>query len=215
MGTPFADNYIIGGASSAGEVIMTVLEELIDMGRINLTPEIAYPLYAAMSSDTGCFRYTNATEETLKRSELLMSIGIDFEDINHRLFNSKTQGQLRAEEFVAERIKSAFNGKVTYATVTRRDRQSEGASLEHFDTAIDVVRSQEGAEISFVIKEMDNGDLKASLRSTGKDVATVAAVFAGGGHVRAAGCTVKARGVNEAATLVLGAIKKLYYSEEV
>ena len=76
------------------------------------------------------------------------------------------------------------------------------------------MRSVDGAEIAFVIKEMDNGDLKASLRSTGKDVASVAAVFSGGGHIRAAGCTVKARNADEAASIMLNTIKKIHYSED-
>lgn len=211
IGTPFADNYIIPGASSAGEVLMTVLEELIEMGAVKLTEDIAYPLYAAISSDTGCFRYSNATPDTLRRSASLIECGIDYPDINHRLFNSKTPRQIRAESFVAERVITELDGRVSYATVTKRDRQSEGALLEHFDTAIDVVRSVENAEISFVIKEMDNGDFKASLRSTGKDVACVAAAFGGGGHIRAAGCTVKAKNIDDAARIMLQEIEKIHY----
>lgn len=214
VGTPFADNFNLPGASSAGEVLMAILEVLTAKHGFNITPDIAAPIYAAISSDTGCFRYSNVTPETLRRSAVLVEYGIDYADINHKLFNSKTPKQIRAEAFVADRIKTAFGGRVAYATVSKRDRQAQGATLEHFETAIDVVRSVEFVEISFVIKEMDNGDYKASMRSTGKDVAMIAQHFSGGGHMRASGCTVKAPTIARAAELVLERIGAVYYSEE-
>lgn len=213
VGCPFADNYVIPAASSAGEVLMTVLEELVAMGKLDITEDIASHLYAAISSDTGCFRYSNVTPETLRRSAVLIECGVDYASINHKLFNSKTPKQIRAEGFVADRIKTAFGGRVAYATVSKRDRHSQGATLEHFETAIDVVRSVEFVEISFVIKEMDNGEFKASLRSTGKDVAAIAKQFSGGGHVRASGCTVPASSIGGAADILLERIGNAYYTE--
>ena len=214
VGAPFADNFIVPGASSAGEVVMLVVEELIKMGKIELDERLAYPLYAAISSDTGCFRYSNATPDTMRRGATLVECGIDSADINHRLFNSKTPRQLRAEAFVAEKIETAFSEKVAYATVTKRERERLDVLLEHMETAIDVVRSVAFVEISFVIKETDRGEFKASLRSTEADVAAVCARFGGGGHVRAAGCTVPARSVEDAARRVLREIGRMYYPEE-
>ena len=106
VGVPFADNFIIGGASSAGEVVMQIVEELIEMDKITLDPALAYPLYAAISSDTGCFRYSNATPDTMRRGASLIEVGIDAEEINHKLFNSKSQRQIRAEGFVSEKIET-------------------------------------------------------------------------------------------------------------
>ena len=214
VGAPFADNFIIGGASSAGEVVMLVVEELIKMGKIELDPGLAYPLYAAISSDTGCFRYSNATPDTMRRGAALVETGIDSADINHRLFNSKTPRQIRAEGFVAEKIQTEFSDKVAYATVTRRERERLDVLLEHLETAIDVVRSVAFVEISFVVKETDRGEYKASLRSTEADVAAICARFGGGGHVKAAGCTVPARSIDEAARKLLREIGKMYYPEE-
>ncbi len=213
VGAPFADNFIIGGASSAGEVVMLVVEELVKMGKIELDANLAYPLYAAISSDTGCFRYSNASPETLRRGATLIETGIDSADINHRLFNSKTPRQIRAEGFIAERINTEFGDKVAYATVTRRERENLGVLMEHLETAIDVVRSVAFVEISFVIKETDKGEFKASLRSTEHDVAAICAKFGGGGHIKAAGCTVPAKSIDEAARRVLREIGRAYYSD--
>jgi phosphoesterase RecJ-like protein len=176
------------------------------MGAITLDGELAYPLYAAISSDTGCFRYSNATPDTLRRSATLVETGIDTADINHKLFNSKTQRQIRAEGFVAEKIKTDFGGKLAYATVTRREREKLGFLMEHLETAIDVVRSVENVEIAFVVKETDHGEYKASLRSLEENVADISLAFGGGGHVRAAGCTVRAKNINEAAEALIKVI---------
>ncbi len=214
VGVPFADNYIVPSASSAGEVIMQVAEVLIETGKVVLDDSLAYPIYAAISSDTGCFRYSNATPETLRRGAKLIETGIDSADINHRLFNSKTPRQIHAEGFVAERIKTEFNGRVAYATVTKRERQNLGVLMEHFETAIDVVRSVQSVEVSFVIKETDSGEYKASLRSTGADVANICRAFGGGGHLRAAGCTVEAKNIKEASKKMLLKIEELYIKKK-
>ena len=213
IGVPFADNFIIRGASSAGEVVMQIAEVLIKRGKITLERELAYCLYAAISSDTGCFRYSSATPDTLRRSAALIETGIDSADINHKLFNSKTQKQIRAEGFVAEKIETACGGKVAYATVTKRERDKLGILMEHLETAIDVVRSVEFVEISFVVKEMDNGEFKVSLRSTEANVADISQYFGGGGHIRAAGCTVAAKNMHDAAVKLLDRITNTYYKE--
>ena len=213
VGSAFSDNYIVAGASSAGEVVMTVAEELIGMGKISMDEKLAYALYAAISSDTGCFRYSNTSPDTLRRVATLVETGIDYAEINHRLFNSKTPRQIRAEGFVAEKINMALGDKVAYATVTRREREKLDVLMEHFETAIDVVRSVEGIDIAFVIKETNKGEYKVSLRSLDKDVASISAHFGGGGHLRAAGCTIYSRSIDDAARKLLLHIGKTYYPE--
>lgn len=207
-GVRFADGYVPTSASSAAEAIYNVAEVLIARGLIKMTRALAYPLYAAMSSDTGCFCYSNASEECYRKAAALISTGIDFSDINHRLFNSKLPEQVRAEGFVASKIKTACDGKIAYATVSLSERRSLGLEYEHLDTAIDVVRGIFGVRLAFIIKETDKGDLRASLRSTGADVAKIAESFGGGGHHRAAGCSVSASNIDEAARAVLALAEK-------
>lgn len=206
VSTPFAPCYSIPGASSAAEVLFTVIEELIADGKLTLTEDIAYPLYAAVSSDTGCFCYSNTAPSTYRLAALLVECGIDHADINHRLFNSKSEEQLRAEGMTASGIRTVAGGRIAYALISRHDRIKLGISQEHFETAIDVVRSVKGAEIAFVVKENDKGEYKASLRSTGENVAEIAALFGGGGHIRAAGCTVAAASIDEAKDALLRAL---------
>ena len=203
---PFAPNLTIGDCSSAGEVLFDVLESLIRRDRLSLTPEIAYPLYAAISSDTGGFRYSSASPKTYRVAAALMECGIDYADINHRLFNSKSENQIKAEGFVAANMQT--DGNLSYAVITASDRERLGISSEHFETAIDVVRSRLGTEIAFVLKELEVGKYRVSLRSTGFNVASVAESFSGGGHVRAAGCTVTADTPIIAIDMIKDAIKQ-------
>lgn len=207
-GEPFADSYILPEASSAGEVLLTVIDELIAMGRLTLTAEIAYPLYASLSSDTGGFIYSSASADTYRRAAELMETGIDYSDINHRLFNSKSKEQIRAEGFISSKLDTCEGGKIAYATLTREERAALNIAPVHFETAIDVVRSLLGAEIAIFVRENDDGTVRGSLRSTGADVAAVAAELNGGGHKRAAGCSPDASTADEALTLILNKIKE-------
>lgn len=208
VGIPFADFYTVPGLSSAGEAVLNVALELEKMGKISLSQKIAYPIYAAISSDTACFRYSSANERTYEKAAFLINTGIDFSDINHRLFNCKLPEQVKAEGFVSSKIKTAFSGKVAYAEVSLEERRALGLDFEFFETAVDVVRSLFGVEIAFVVKETDKGELRASLRSTGANVAKIASLLDGGGHVRAAGCSPKAKDVSEASAIILDLIEK-------
>ena len=203
VSTPFAPHYTIGDLSSAGEVLYRVAAELEGRGLLTLSERIAALLYAAISSDTGGFIYSSATPETYTIAARLMSLGIDHASINHKLFMTKEKDQIRAEGFVASKIRTSEDGRVAYATVSKAERDSLGIDLEHFECGIDVVRSTAGAEIAFIIKESDNGAMKGSLRSTGANVAEIAARHGGGGHIRAAGCAVIADSAEEAATILL------------
>ena len=203
IGEQYADGYIDTEASSAAEVLFDIASVLIDRGLITLTDKLAYALYTAISSDTGCFAYSNASPKTYRLAAKLIEVGIDAADINRRLFDSKSKMQLKAEGLIASSIETAENGRIGYCAISMKEREAAGLTSEHLETAIDVVRSLEGVKIAFVVKETAEGVFKISLRSVGPNVAEVAAKFGGGGHIRAAGCSVKANSKDEAVKTVL------------
>ena len=209
MGEQFADGYIVPGAASASEALFDVIEVLLREKRIALTNELAFALYAATSSDTGCFAYSNASAKTHALAARLIATGIDTADINHRLFNSKSPEQIRAEGYVASVIKTTAGGRIGYATLTVKDMADIGLSLEHFDTAIDVVRTLRGIEVALFLKEIEPGVFKASMRSTGANVAELCSRFGGGGHIRAAGCAISATDIESAANILTQEIAKI------
>lgn len=184
--TPIAPCYLRPGASATGEILTDLLTALVKPEP--LAHPVASALFAAITSDTGCFRFPNATGATHRAAARLIDLGIDAGDINHRLFESKTPEQLKAEAATADRTVVTGDGRVAYAILERQllDRYGE----EYFETAIDIIRAIAGVTIAFTAKEQKNGDLRISLRSTTADVAAVAALHGGGGHARAAGCTL-------------------------
>ena len=210
VGTPFADNYIIPGASSAAEVLLSVVDELTSVGKLTLTPEIASPIYAAISSDTGGFLFSNATAKTMRCAARLIDAGVNSAEINHSLFHSKSRGQLAAEGFAATNMKVTDDGEIAYLTVSKKDKEALGLPHGSFDTVIDIVRSLRGVKIAAVIKETDSGGFKASLRSVGADVASVAKSFGGGGHIRAAGCMIDSPTIEGAAEILLEKLKEIH-----
>lgn len=210
MNTPFSQNYTVKGASSAGEVLLGVAEELEQRGRLTLNKKIAERIYAAMSSDTGGFLYSNADADTYRNAAKLISLGIDHADINRRLFHSKSRNEIVAEGFVGSQLKTAKDGKIAYASVSRAAREALSLGFSDFECAIDVVRALRGAEVAFTVKETDRGEYKASLRSVGKNVAEIASRHSGGGHIRAAGCTVNASSVEDAERILLLELEGLF-----
>ncbi len=209
VGEQFADGYIVPAASSAAEALFDVIEVLIEMGKITLDCKLAFALYSAISSDTGRFSYSNTTPKTHRIAARLMESGIDASEINRKLFDSKSYDEVKAEGFIASKIKTEQNGEITYATLSAEELSSLNLSFENFETAIDVVRSVRGAKISFFIRELHKNQYKASLRSVNSDVASVARCFGGGGHIRAAGCTLTAESMDCAVEQILKEIKNI------
>ncbi len=212
VNTPYAPNYTEKDSSSAGEVLYNIVCRLEERGVMTLDRECASLLYASISSDTGGFIYSSARENTYLAAARLISMGIDHAEINRLLFHSKPESQLRAEGYTATKIKTAEGGKIAYAVIAKKEREDMTLPLSAFECAIDIVRTLEKTEISFVIKETDSGEFKASLRSAGRNVAVIAARHGGGGHIRAAGCTVKASSADEAAEILLSELREILWT---
>ena len=209
VGGAFAPYLTVPTAAATGEVVFSVGEVLLKKKRLpDLPKEAKVALYAALSSDTGCFRYSNVTPNTLRTAAgLLEDTAVDAADINHRLFETKSAEQLRAEAFAIEHTKTSDDGKVAFVAITLADKAAMGVEEEHLETVIDVVRSRAGVEIAVAVRELADGSFKASFRSSGFNVAAVAAAFGGGGHLRAAGCSLSSPSVEEAVAAVLSEIE--------
>ncbi len=210
-GTPYADNFIDANASATGEIIYKIASELLRRGVIeSLNMRILSCIYAAISSDTGGFRYANATPESHRIASELVLAGVDTAEINRLLFDSKPLCQLRAEGEAARRLRIHFDGRVACTLFPFSLRAILGVSDEHLGTLIDVPRSVEGVEVAFAVKEESDGSFRVSLRSaTELDVAAVAAAFGGGGHKRASGCTITAPSIEAAEQAILSELNKI------
>lgn len=203
-GIPFADHYIIPDISATGEILYTIAH------RLNLANDrtVNECLYAAISSDTGCFRFSNASAETHRVAADLIERGIDAAEINHLLFESNPPEQIRAEGAAISNLGFAANGKIGYVTFPYSLKSDLGVSEEHLDTLIDIPRSVEGVRIAFSVRQPEpKGEFRVSARAAcDYDVSALCAKFGGGGHKRAAGCTIQAENIEAAVKSLLDAI---------
>ena len=209
-GEMYADGYIDGSASSAGELIYRLSRELVRMGRISAIPEgVDRLLYAAVSSDTGCFRYSNASPETHRAAAALLEAGFDSADLNHRLFGVKSYKLLQAEKVGFDRLKLYADGRLGIVAMPYEVMEQYGFTDEHLGTLVDVARGLQGVQVAVAIRQPKaEGVYRVSMRSSCEvDVAAICAEFGGGGHIKAAGCTVTCDGgMEEVVELISRAI---------
>ena len=211
-GKIYADNYIRPDAAAPAEIIFDVANYLVDAGKIPYIPPRAYNcIYAALSSDTGCFKYSNVTPRTHIIASELVAAGVDTADINHKLFDSKTLKQIKAEGEAARRLSVYEKGRVAAVTFPYSSKFSLGLEDENLETIIEIPRSLAGVEVAFAVRQPEDKDFfRVSMRSNGDfDVSKVCAVFSGGGHAKAAGCSLEARGIYEAEERILAEVQKL------
>jgi len=211
MGSVYADYYIDSEASATGEIIYLIAKKLLENGNISAIPHIVLEcVYAAISSDTGGFRFSNTTPKTHRIAAELLEAGVDAVEINHRLYESKSFLQMKAEGEATKRLSLYEEGRVASVLFPYSAKEELGLRDEHLETIIDIPRSVAGVEIAFSIRQPENkGFFRVSMRSAVDfDVAAVAAHFGGGGHIRAAGCSVEADSIEGAERLVLGEIIK-------
>lgn len=204
--TEFGDfNFVNPSASSTAEIIYQILE-YID---VEINKDIATALYTAISTDTGSFKYDNCTSYTHKIIAKLLSIGIDVNLINVNLYQSRSIEKTRLLINSLNSLELLYNGKLAIAEVTQFMIKNCNANIEDADYIIDFIRDIKGVEVACLLKEIDNNEIKISLRSkTNFDVSLVAKNFQGGGHTKAAGCTINST-LEKSKKLILEEIHRL------
>ena len=192
------------GRAACGEIIYDILKEL---GQVN--QETAVPLYVAVSTDTGCFQYSNTTADTHRVAAALMDTGIDVFPLNKRHFRTKTWARLQVERLIVERMHRYEDGKVAVAPVSLSLMDEAGATEEDMEDIAAFLGQIEGVETSVTIRELEDGACKLSVRTSGGLNAThVCTLLGGGGHAAAAGCTVDGT-LEQAESAILDAIRQV------
>lgn len=204
--TMFGDvNYVDAQASSTGELIAGLYGRL----GAEMSAAAAGYLYTAICSDTGCFAYSNTSPKTMRTAAELMEKGIDHAAAARLLFDSVP---LETELFKAEltgKIRSYFGGRLRIVSADPAAAEKYGLDIEDVSDIVDIPRRICGTEIAASIKDV-NGMIRVSLRSNGEaDVSEAAQAFGGGGHAKAAGCTVEAADIAEAEEMVVKACGEL------
>lgn len=208
MGEPFAPNYVEATASAAGEIIYKLYAELKARGVIGSIPEAARRMYAAIVSDTGSFKFSNTTPDThIAASELVREInqaddgGMDTADVCRSLFGQRTLKELTAQMLAIQNLQFYENGRLGAVLFTQQMLADAGLTEEEIGNVVDTPRGVEGVLIGISLRQLaaDPTQYKVSSRANAEiDCAAVCAAFGGGGHVRAAGCTITADSPEEA-----------------
>ncbi|MBQ2718740.1 MAG: DHH family phosphoesterase [Clostridia bacterium] len=209
LSTPFSPYYTVAEASSVGEVLYELFS---DGGTRPLPPALAAPLFAAIASDTGGFRFKNATPAAHLAAAALLSSGIDGAELSRRLFDVRTDGELRAIAAAITESREYYGGRLSLLAVSRELLERHACTDADFDAVIDTLRSRRGVEIAAVIRERADGTVRLSMRAVTADVSALCASFGGGGHRLAAGATLPAGTAEEGEALVLQAAAR-YFAE--
>ncbi|MDD2189537.1 MAG: bifunctional oligoribonuclease/PAP phosphatase NrnA [Eubacteriales bacterium] len=184
----FADfNYIDENAAATSEIIL----DLIKLLDVEIDIEIAESIYTAIVTDTGNFQYTNTTKHTHLITAELFDIGINLEKISVEIYQNIRLEQLKIASVVFDNMAMLYNGKGNIAFVTQEMLKTTGALMEETEGIIGTLRNISGVEISAFLKEKRINEIKVGLRAkTYGDVSAIAQAFGGGGHKKAAGCTL-------------------------
>ncbi len=206
-GEPYARvNLIQPDAAACGEIIYDVIRELEEISGATLTRSAATALFAAISSDTGCFKYSNVTARTMRISAELIEAGADNYDVNHRLFEVKTHAELAARRLMLNDTEYYLDGRVGLLVIDADFREKSGAGDDDIGGIVSEIREVEGVDLAITLKQ-DTKDLtkfKISMRSSlSVNASDLCAMFGGGGHARAAGGSIVAATPKEAKKAVL------------
>lgn len=181
-------NLVDAAASSTGEVLRDVFREL----GLELTADLAEPLYVALVTDTGRFQYTNTTPKALRLAAELVEAGADVHKVFQGVYESVQFAKLKLLARALDRAQVYEGGRLVVSYLLRDDFAEVGAVEPYSEGIIDFLRAVEGADMAALIREPPRGGSPArriSLRASHDelDVSAIARASGGGGHRQAAG----------------------------
>ena len=189
-------------AEAAGRLVLEAIEAL----GVSVSPEMATPLFAAIATDTGWFRFSSVTAETYAAVSRLVEAGASPTAIFSSLYDRNTVARVRLHGRVMESLRLHHGGRVAVGAAAAEDFLQTEALLSDTEDVVNRLLSVERVDVAVLLAAMEPGKTKVSLRSRSEfDVRRIAERFGGGGHTKAAG--VRFRGeIDDARQAVLAAI---------
>lgn len=187
-------NYIEPQAAATGEVVFQILQDLgigVDYG-------MAMALYASIVTDTGSFKYESTSPLTHRIAAALLEQGVRPAEVSRSIWEDRPPSSLKLLQAALETLEVSSDGQAAWLSLARADFERTGSHILESEGLVNYPRTIRGVEVAAMFLEEtppageDPGEVKVSLRSNRwVDVSRVAAQFGGGGHARAAGCTVR------------------------
>ncbi len=201
-GAPWAKiAWILPEAPATGMMTVRLLDEL----GIQINARMAGALYAALAYDTGCFRHSNTSAEAFALAGRLKHCGAETDAINRELFESRPLPAVKLAGLAMSAIQIGNGGRSAIVMASQEMMAAAGAKGEDCDGLVEAARAIQGVEVGCLLRQ-DKDTVKLSLRSKGSlDVNALAGKFGGGGHVRAAGATLR-MGMAEAESTIKAAL---------
>ncbi len=198
-------NYLVPAASATAEILYALAE----MSGWKIPAEAATQLLIGILTDTGTFRFTNTSPQTLRAAAALMDAGGEYTRIMNTCFFSKSENMALFEaELLCTGLKKACGGRFIYAYFSPELLAKYKIELRNTEQVIEVLRSISGPVIVAVIRR-ESGAFKCSLRSKEKQYSAgrIARSLGGGGHEMASGCTIAAPSIEEAEAILVNHVE--------
>jgi phosphoesterase RecJ-like protein len=174
-------------ACATGELVFDFAREL----ELEIGPEIATALYAAILTDTGGFRYSNTTPRCHAIAGALLAAGVDPEGMYTRIYASVPMGKLRLLGEALATLEADLDHGLAWLSVDADALERFGLRSEDLEGIVEHARSISGTRIALFFRDLGHGKVKVSFRSTGDaDVNALARRFGGGGHAKASGAMI-------------------------
>lgn len=174
--------------AACGQIVYEIARQLVP-----ITPEIGEALYVAVSTDCGCFQYSNTDASAHRTAAELMETGFDPYPVNRKFFRTKTFKRLKLESLLTAGMELRDGGQTALVFLTRAMIDEVGASERDMDDISAFVGQIEGVKNGITLKETADGHVKISLRTDPGDLnaSKVCALLGGGGHAAAAGAMLE------------------------
>lgn len=180
-------NYVEDHSPATCKTLVQIMKRL----NITINKDIGECLMSGIITDSGGFRYDTVDDETFEFAAQMLDTGVNISDIYYRTFDVKTKAQFKLSSIATSRLKFYNKDRIALTYVTKDDFKEVKATVGDHEGIVNVGRNIEGVEVSVFLREDEDGTYKVSLRSNDAvDVSEIAKVFDGGGHSRAAGCTI-------------------------
>lgn len=202
-------NWVDPHASSAGEMVYRLFKE----AGVKLTKEVALSLYIAILTDTGSFNYDNTSRVTHEIAGELLGYGLDPALVSESVYERRSVEDIKLLGLVLATLKVNKEGTVAHLEVTKEMLEKTGADIAKSEGLINFARSIDKVKVAALFKEdiKDKNKINVSFRAKGNgdiiDVNKIAAIFGGGGHMKASGCIIMGS-LEEAKSKVLAKIEE-------
>ena len=165
--------------------------KLIKLLGVDIDRETANCIYTGICTDTGCFKFTNVTSETMRIAAELMDLGCDSAEINRVMFDTKSMGRIRMERAALNTLTLHCGDRIAVINTSLAMEKETGADDADMDGLASIPRQVEGVLIGITIKEKGEQHFRVSVRTlNGYNAANICKKFGGGGHHAAAGCSI-------------------------